>query len=52
MGTRVIVTANPVLPKSQRTFDHYFNPNVFALPAMGQIGTAWNGAVFYSMVPE
>jgi len=47
MGTRVIVTANPVLPKSQRTFDHYFNPNVFALPAMGQIGTAWNGAVFY-----
>jgi hypothetical protein len=31
----------------RRTFDHYFNPNVFALPAVGQIGTAWNGAVFY-----
>lgn len=46
-GARVIVTANPVPAKSQRTFDHYFNPNVFALPAVGQIGTAWNGAVFY-----
>lgn len=46
-GARVIITGNPVLPKSSRTFDHYFNPNVFALPAKGQIGTAWNGAAFY-----
>jgi hypothetical protein len=46
-GARVIVTGNAVLPKSQRTFDRYFNPNVFALPAVGTIGTAWNGAVFY-----
>jgi hypothetical protein len=46
-GAQVILTGNPVLPKSQRTFDHYFNPNVFALPATGQIGTAWNGAAFY-----
>jgi hypothetical protein len=36
-----------VLPRSQRTFNHYINPTVFALPATGQIGTAWNGAAFY-----
>lgn len=46
-GAQVTLTGNPVLPKSQRTFDHYFNPNVFGLPATGQIGTAWNGAAFY-----
>ena len=38
-GAQVIVIANPVLSKSRRTFDHYFNPNVFALPAIGQIDT-------------
>jgi hypothetical protein len=46
-GAQVILTGNAVLPKSKRSFDHYFNPNVFALPAKGQIGTAWNGAAFY-----
>jgi hypothetical protein len=46
-GAQVILTGNAVLPKSKRTFDHYFNPSVFALPAVGQIGTAWNGAQFY-----
>jgi hypothetical protein len=46
-GAMVIVNGNAVLPKSKRTFDHYFNPNVFALPAVGQIGTGWNGAQFY-----
>jgi Carboxypeptidase regulatory-like domain len=46
-GAQVIITGNPVLDKSKRTFDHYFNPNAFALPATGQIGTAWNGAAFY-----
>ncbi|HET6178791.1 MAG TPA: carboxypeptidase-like regulatory domain-containing protein [Candidatus Sulfotelmatobacter sp.] len=46
-GAQVILAGNPVLPKSDRTFNHYFNPNVFALPATGQIGTAWNGAAFY-----
>jgi len=46
-GAQVILTRSAVLPKSQRTFDHYFDPNVFALPAVGQIGTAWNGAAFY-----
>jgi hypothetical protein len=46
-GAQVILTGNPVLPKGKRTFDHYFNQNVFALPAVGQIGTSWNGAAFY-----
>jgi hypothetical protein len=46
-GATVIVTGDAVLPKSRRTFQHYFNPNVFALPAVGQIGTGWNGAQFY-----
>jgi hypothetical protein len=46
-GAQVILTGNAELPARQRTFDHYFNPNVFALPAKGEIGTAWNGAVFY-----
>ena len=46
-GATVIVTGNAVLPKSKRSFNHYFNPNVFALPAIGQIGNAWNGAQFY-----
>lgn len=40
-GARVIVTGNAVLPKSQRTFDRYFNTNAFALPAVGTIGTGW-----------
>jgi hypothetical protein len=44
---QAILTGNAVLPKSKRTFSHYFNPNVFALPAVGQIGTVWNGAAFY-----
>jgi hypothetical protein len=46
-GAQVIITGSAVLPKSRRTFDHYFNPNVFSLPAVGQIGNAWNGAAFY-----
>jgi hypothetical protein len=46
-GAQVIIMGNPVLPKSQRTFNHYFNPNAFALPGQGEIGTAWNGAAFY-----
>jgi hypothetical protein len=46
-GAHVILTGNPVLPKSKRTFSAYFNPTVFALPAVGQVGNAWNGAQFY-----
>jgi hypothetical protein len=46
-GAQVILTGNPVLPRSPRALDHFFNPNVFALPPKGQIGTAWNGGEFY-----
>jgi hypothetical protein len=46
-GAQVIITGTAILPKSRRTFDHYFNPNVFSLPAIGEIGNAWNGAAFY-----
>jgi hypothetical protein len=31
-GWRPVMIANPVLPKSQRTFDRYFNPNAFLTP--------------------
>jgi hypothetical protein len=46
-GAQVIQTGSAVLPRSKRTFDQYFNTSVLALPPVGQIGTAWNGAVFY-----
>ena len=36
-GDKVIVSGNAVLPKSQRTFNHYFNTSVYALPAVGQL---------------
>ncbi|SPE41348.1 TonB-dependent receptor (fragment) [Candidatus Sulfopaludibacter sp. SbA3] len=34
-GWRPLMVANPVLPKSRRTFDEYFNPNAFVAPAGG-----------------
>jgi hypothetical protein len=37
---RIDVTANPVLPRSERTFDRYFNTSVFAVPAVGTYGNA------------
>ncbi len=40
-GAQVIVTGNAVLPKSQRTFNRYFDTSVFALPAVGTIGNQW-----------
>jgi hypothetical protein len=36
----VNLIANPVLPKSQRTFDKNFNVAALALPAMGTLGDA------------
>jgi len=39
-GARVVVTGNPVLPKSKRTFYRHFNTDVFRLPAVGTIGNA------------
>ncbi len=49
-ANQVIVTGNAVLPKSQRTFDRYFNTSVFALPSVyapgdpltaKYLGTGW-----------
>ncbi|MFB3825342.1 MAG: carboxypeptidase regulatory-like domain-containing protein [Bryobacteraceae bacterium] len=39
-GARIYVTGNPVLPKSERTFDRYFNTEVFRMPAVGTFGNA------------
>lgn len=39
-GARVVVTGNPVLPKSERTFDRFFRTEVFKLPAVGTWGNA------------
>jgi hypothetical protein len=39
-GARVVVTGDPVLPKSDRTFNRNFNTDVFAPPAVGTIGNA------------
>jgi hypothetical protein len=40
LSPRIDVTANPVLPKSERTFSRNFRTDVFRLPARGTIGTA------------
>jgi hypothetical protein len=39
-GARVYLTGNPVLPKSDRTFSRFFNPDVVRLPAKGTIGNS------------
>lgn len=39
-GGRVIVTGKAVLPKSEQTFDRFFNTSVFARPARGDFGNA------------
>ncbi|MGH9841227.1 MAG: carboxypeptidase regulatory-like domain-containing protein [Blastocatellia bacterium] len=39
-GPRIVVTGNPVLPKSDRTFSRFFNTSVFQLPKVGTIGNA------------
>ena len=38
-GAHVIITGNAVLPKSKRTFNHYFNPNAFALRLWAKLET-------------
>jgi hypothetical protein len=40
LGARIVVTGNPVLPKSERTFSRNFRTEVFAPPAVGTIGNA------------
>lgn len=39
-GPRIVVTGNPNLPKSERTFSRNFRTDVFRLPAAGTIGNA------------
>lgn len=39
-GARIVVTSNPVLPKSERTFSRNFRTDVFVLPAVGTLGNA------------
>jgi hypothetical protein len=39
-GARVAVTADPVLPKSERTFSRNFRTEVFRMPARGTIGNS------------
>ncbi|MGB9605729.1 MAG: hypothetical protein ACPL88_07620, partial [Bryobacteraceae bacterium] len=39
-GARIVVTADPVLPKNQRTFSRNFRTEVFRPPAIGTIGNA------------
>ncbi|MEK7403619.1 MAG: carboxypeptidase-like regulatory domain-containing protein [Acidobacteriota bacterium] len=39
-GARIVVTGNPVLPKSERTFSRNFRTEVFQAPAVGAIGNA------------
>ncbi len=40
LSPRVVVTGNPALPKSERTFERYFRTEVFQLPAVGTTGNA------------
>ena len=39
-GARIVVTGNPVLPKSERTFSRNFRTEVFRMPERGSIGNA------------
>jgi hypothetical protein len=39
-GSRVVVLANPVLPRSDRTFAQFFRTDVFRLPDVGTVGNA------------
>ena len=39
-GSRIVVTGNPVLPKSERTFNRFFRTDVFRVPAVGTWGNA------------
>lgn len=39
-GARIVVTGNPILPKSERMFYRFFNTGVFQVPAKGTIGNA------------
>jgi hypothetical protein len=40
IGSRIVITANPVLPKSERTFERNFDTSVFRAPPVGSLGNA------------
>jgi hypothetical protein len=40
LTARTVITGPAVLPKNERTFNRFFNTSVFALPAVGTVGTA------------
>ena len=42
---RVVVVANPILPKGQRTFSRSFNTAAFQAPAVGTFGNAANDVI-------
>jgi len=44
-SARVVVTGNPVLPKSERTFSRNFRTEVFQMPAKGTVGNAANTVI-------
>jgi hypothetical protein len=39
-GARIVVLEDPVLPKSERTFERFFRTDVFRMPAVGTVGNA------------
>jgi hypothetical protein len=39
-GARVVMLQNPILGRSERTFDRWFNTNAFGRPARGTFGNA------------
>ncbi len=39
-GARVVVTGNAICPKSEQTFDRFFDTSVFVRPARGDYGNA------------
>jgi hypothetical protein len=45
-GARVNIVGNPVLPKSQQTFNHWFNTAAFALPDKYTFGNAGRNVMY------
>jgi len=41
-GARAVLIGNPILPKGQRTVDHFFNASAFALPPIGVVPSLAN----------
>jgi hypothetical protein len=40
ISARIVINANPILPKGERTFSRNFRTDVFSAPAVGTIGNA------------